>query len=66
MKTQKCEAANCWCGNREMSVDAIIRNQTDDLLLKVDNGGIYIATGGYTEHWSDEADFKSEYPEAEI
>lgn len=61
MKT-KCNAHKCWCGNREMVVDQTVRDNTDDLLLKVDNGGIYIATGGYTEHWASDSDFYQEYP----
>lgn len=61
MKT-KCNAHNCWCGNREMEVNETIRENTDDLLLKVDDGGMYLATGGGTEHWASESDFYQEYP----
>ncbi len=63
MENYKCSAHNCWCGNREMEITATIRNNTDDLMMKVDGGGIYISTGGYTEHWAEESDFVQQYPE---
>jgi len=59
----KCEAYKCWCGNGEMKVDQVVRDSIDDLLVKVDGAGIYIATGGYTEHWADASDFYQQYPD---
>ena len=63
MKMYKCNAHGCWCGNRDMEVDKIARENQDDLMMKVDGGGIYISTGGYTEHWAVDSDFIQQYPE---
>ena len=65
MGKYKCNAAGCWCGNREMEITKTVRNEMDDLMLKVDGCGIYISTGGYTEHWADESDFIQQYPDSE-
>jgi hypothetical protein len=59
----KCSAYKCWCKNQEMVEGKIIRDNIDDLLMQVDGGGIYISTGGYTEHWASESDFYQEYPD---
>ena len=63
MATQKCNAHECWCGNREMEITSEIRNSMDDLLLMVDGAGVYLATGGCTEHWAVDSDFYEQYPE---
>ncbi|MFA5307373.1 MAG: hypothetical protein WC365_08040 [Candidatus Babeliales bacterium] len=63
MKTMKCEAFKCWCGNKEIKIIESVKNDDGvEIYRKLDGGGAYIANEGYTEHWKNESDMLNEYP----
>lgn len=60
----KCEAYKCWCGGKKLETAEIVKdNDGKEIYLKLKDGGAYLATEGYTEHWASELDMLNEYPE---
>ena len=60
----KCEAFQCWCGNKKIEIIESVKNDEGvELYRRLADGGTYIANDGYTEHWKSESDMLSEYPE---
>ena len=60
----KCEAFQCWCGNKKIEIIESVKNDEGvELYRRLADGGAYIANEGYTEHWKSESDMLSEYPE---